>query len=140
MLMISVIRQSRRSWLGPARLLLVLLAAAVQPASQAQADLPVREFQRLVQGIADKDTSRMGALQYFLRGLLDGIAASNAAYVEAGAKPLVCVPHDPHPPFDEIVVAIQQELERGRGYWVDDPSRPVEPVALIALRRQWPCK
>ncbi len=134
------LRRSRRSRFGAARCLAILLAVVAQPAAQARADLAVREFQRLVRGIAEKDTSRMGALQFYLRGLLNGVAASNAAFVEEGAKPLVCVPQDPHPAFAEIIVAIEDQLERNRKYWIDDPDLPVEPVAILALRRKWPCK
>lgn len=120
-----------------AGMLAICLASAAMP---ARADMPVGEFRKLLDGVAARDDAALKSLSYYMLGLLDGLAEINAAYVEAGARPLVCVPDNPHPPLFDVVTAIDDELELQRSRWANNPRFSVEPIAILALKRKWPCR
>lgn len=127
----------------PAMLTVILFACAIlqiPAAAPAQATMSVKTYQEHVQGLLKNRDNKVQPLQFYVRGFVDAMEATNAAYVKAGAKPFICMPQNPRPRLFDVLMAIEVGLKLDQPGWVDDPLQPVEPFILLALIRTWPCK
>jgi hypothetical protein len=116
-----------------------MLSVLAAPAKQAQA-LTVDKFNAYMKRAWAKDEVARDQMLRFLGGLIDGFAEIEAAYAEEGAKRVICVPRNPHPPFSELADAIGEDFLKRQDYLTSNPEIAVEPVIFLALKRKWPCK
>jgi hypothetical protein len=141
----SSVAPRRQPPFRPAELFLVLLGIGLihcaMPASvQAQSSMSVKAYQEQVQGLLKNRDNKAQPLQFYVRGFVDAMEATNAAYVKAGAKPFICMPQNPRPRLFDVLMAIEVGLKLDQPGWMDNPLEPVEPFILLALIRTWPCK
>jgi hypothetical protein len=136
--MIGAILWLRRAAIGAG--LVSLAIAGLSVASPARAQLSIGDYVDLRRGVTEKDKNRIDKLYTFTLGFLDGIETTNAALVEIKAEPEFCLPQSRTLKTSDIMLTIDEELKLRPAFLGQRREESVALVAVLGLKRRFPCK
>lgn len=120
-------------WRGCRRLVLPF-SIALMAFTPAHAQLTVRQYLDLRQEVGKNGEPLPLALRLYFGGVLDGVRSMAAGYTSAGIAPPVCLPAA-LPQLD--LARIIDDAVKSQKATEDDS---VMPIAMLGLKRRYPCK
>jgi hypothetical protein len=138
----SLMRTMRRPRLGALLVIALLLTPATAIAQSARNNplMTLGDYRQVYAAARAGDEIAANRLTVFLEGLLDGVKASNAAFLASGVKPRICMASNSLFDAELLLESIDLLLAKDPRYFDSRSEINIGLVAMMAVQMRSPCR
>jgi hypothetical protein len=124
----------------PAMALFLMPATGLAQSARSNPLLTLGDYRQVDAAARAGDEIAGNRLAVFLVGLLDGVKASNAAFLASGVKPRICMASNSLFDAELLAESIDLLLAKEPRYFNSRPDINIGLVAMMAVQMRFPCK